>query len=170
MSISMYKASVPVFSQFLCALSSVLDKAATFAEAKKIDPTVLTGMRLAPDMHPLAWQVRSTTNHAVRACALLAGVPQPDLGDNQATVSELKERIAKTVDFIKSLKPEQIDGQEEKEIVLKLGANEHKFTGIAFLLNFCLPNFYFHAATSYDILRHAGVDLGKRDFMGSPPK
>jgi hypothetical protein len=164
----MYKASVPVFSQFLCALSSVLDKAATFAETKKIDPTVLTGMRLAPDMHPLAWQVRSTTNHAVRACAMLAGVRQPDLGDNQATVSELKERIAKTVDFIKSLKPEQIDGQEEKEIVLKFGANEFKFTGLAFLLNFSLPNFYFHAATSYDILRHAGVEIGKRDFMGSP--
>lgn len=170
MSISLYKASVPIFSQFLCALSGVLDKAATFAETKKIDPTVLTGMRLAPDMHPLAWQVRSTTNHAVRACAMLAGVPQPDLGDNQTTISELKERIAKTVDFIKSLKPEQIDGQEEKEIVLKFGANEFKFTGLAFLLNFSLPNFYFHASTSYDILRHAGVELGKRDFMGSPPK
>jgi hypothetical protein len=170
MSISLYKASVPVFSQFLVALSGVLDKAAAFAEAKKVDPTVLTGMRLAPDMHPLAWQVRTTTNHAARACAMLAGVPLPEPGDGQATVPELKERIARTVDFVNSLKPGQIDGQEEKEIVLKLGANEFKFTGLAFLLNFSLPNFYFHAATAYDILRHAGVELGKRDFLGSPPK
>ncbi len=170
MSISMYKASVPVFVQFLCALSSVLDKGAAFAEAKKFDATVLTGMRLAPDMHPFAWQVRSTTNHAVRACAMIAGVAAPDLGDNQTTVSELKERIAAAVAFVKSIKAEQLDGQEEKEIVLKLGANEFKFTGLSFLLNFCLPNFYFHAATAYDILRHAGVDIGKRDFMGTPAR
>ena len=168
MSISMYKASVPIFVQFLSALSGILDKAAAYSETKKCDATVLTGMRLAPDMHPLAWQVRSTTNHAVRACSLIAGVTAPELGDNQSTVSELKERIATTIDFVKSIKPEQMDGQEDKEIVLKFGANEFKFTGLTFLLNFCLPNFYFHAATSYDILRHAGVDLGKRDFMGTP--
>jgi len=170
MSISMYKASVPVFTQFLCALSAVLDKAATFAETKKIDATVLTAMRLAPDMHPLAWQIRSATNHAARACAMLAGVALPELGDNQATISDLKERIAKTVDFVKNIKAEQLDGQEDRDIVLKFGANEFNFTGLSFLLNFSLPNFYFHAATSYDILRHAGVDIGKRDFMGTPPK
>lgn len=170
MTISMYRASVPVFIQFLCALSGVLDKASTFAESKKIDATVLTGMRLAPDMHPFAWQVRSTTNHAARACAMIAGVPTPDLGDNQATVCDLKERIAKTVEFIRSIKPEQLDGQEDKEIALKFGANEFKFTGLSFLLNFCLPNFYFHASTAYDILRHAGLDIGKRDFMGLPAK
>ncbi|HEY5048074.1 MAG TPA: DUF1993 domain-containing protein [Rhizomicrobium sp.] len=166
----MYKASVPVFTQFLCALSAVLDKAATFAETKKIDATVLTAMRLAPDMHPLAWQIRSATNHAARACAMLAGVALPELGDNQATISDLKERIAKTVDFVKNIKAEQLDGQEDRDIVLKFGANEFNFTGLSFLLNFSLPNFYFHAATSYDILRHAGVDIGKRDFMGTPPK
>jgi hypothetical protein len=170
MSISMYKASVPIFTQFLSALTGVLDKADRFADAKKIDCTVLTGLRLAPDMHPLAWQVRSTTNHAVRACAMISGVAAPDLGDNQTTIGDLKERIAKTIDFIKTIKPEQMDGQEDKEITLKFGANEFKFTGLSFLLNFCLPNFYFHAATSYDILRHAGVEIGKRDFMGSPPK
>ena len=167
MSISMYKASVPVFLQFPCALSAVLDKGAAFAETKKIDPTVLTGMRLAPDMHPLAWQVRSTTNHAVRAGALIAGVPSPELGDNQTTISELKERIAKAVHFLKAIEPQQLDGQEDREIVLKVSGNELKFTGLSFLLHFCLPNFYFHAATAYDILRHAGVDIGKRDFMGS---
>lgn len=170
MSISMYKASAPVFIQFLCALSGVLDKAAAFAEAKKVDATVLTSMRLAPDMHPLAWQVRSTTNHAVRACALIAGIAVPDLGDNQGTVSELKERIAKTVDFIRSIRPEQLDGQEDREVKLTVGGNELKLDGLTFLLNFCLPNFYFHAATAYDILRHAGVDIGKRDFMGGLPR
>jgi uncharacterized protein len=168
MTISMYKASVPIFVQFLSALSGVLDKAAAFSESRKCDATVLTAMRLAPDMHPLAWQVRSTTNHAVRACAMISGATAPDLGDNQSTVSELKERIATTIDFVKSIKPEQMDGQEDKEIVLKFGTNEFKFTGLSFLLNFCLPNFYFHAATSYDILRHAGVEIGKRDFMGTP--
>jgi hypothetical protein len=170
MTISMYRASVPVFVQFLSALSAVLDKADLFADSKKIDATVLTGMRLAPDMHPLAWQVRSTTNHALRACALISGVAAPDLGDSQTTICQLKERIAATIDFAKSIKPEQMDGQEDKEIVLKFGTNEFKFDGLSFLLNFCLPNFFFHGATSYDILRHAGVDLGKRDFMGSPPR
>ena len=170
MSISMYKASVPVFTQFLCALSAVLDKADLFADAKKIDASVLTGMRLAPDMHPFAWQVRSTTNHAVRACAMIAGIPAPDLGDNQTSICDLKERIAKSVDFIRGIRPEQLDGQEDREIVLKIGGNELKFTGLPFLISFCLPNFFFHAATAYDILRHAGVDLGKRDFMGSLPK
>ena len=168
MSISMYKASVPVFEQFLCALTAVLDKADLFADKKKIDATVLTGMRLAPDMHPLAWQIRSATNHAVRACAMISGVAAPDLGDGQATICDLKERIAKTVAFLKTIKPEQLDDQEAREIVLKLGTNELKFTGLSFLLNFCLPNFYFHATTAYDILRHAGVEIGKRDFMGTP--
>lgn len=162
----MYKASAPFFIQFLCALSGILDKADAFAVSKKIDATVLTGMRLAPDMHPLAWQVRSATNHAARACAMIAGVPMPDLGDNQTTVCDLQERIAKTVEFVRSIKPEQLDGQEDEEIVLKFGANEFKFTGLSFLLSFCLPNFYFHATTAYDILRHAGMDIGKRDFMG----
>ena len=170
MPISMYKASVPLFSQYLCALSGVLDKGAAFAESKKIDVSVLTGMRLAADMHPFAWQVRSATNHAARACAMIAGVPMPDLGDNQTSASELKERISTTVGFIKSIKPEQLDGQEDKEIVLKLGSSELKFSGLSFLLNFCLPNFYFHTTTAYDILRHAGVDIGKRDFMGSPAR
>jgi hypothetical protein len=164
----MYKASAPIFVQFLSALSGILDKAAAFSESKKCDATVLTAMRLAPDMHPLAWQIRSTTNHAVRACAMISGITAPDLGDNQVTISDLKTRIATAIDFVKSIKPEQMDGQEDKEIVLKFGANEFKFTGLSFLLNFCLPNFYFHAATSYDILRHAGVEIGKRDFMGTP--
>lgn len=168
MSITLYKASVPIFIQFLNALSAVLDKGAAFAEARKIDPAVLTGLRVYPDMHPLAWQVRSTTNHAARACAQLAGVDQPDFGDTQTTIPELKDRIAKTVAFLTTIKPEQMNGKEDKEIVLKFGPREFKFTGLSFLLNFSLPNFYFHASTSYDILRHCGVEVGKRDFMGTP--
>lgn len=170
MSISLYKASAPLFIQFLTALTAILDKADMFADSKKIDCTVLTGLRLAPDMHPLAWQVRSATNHAARCCALIAGIPQPDLGENQASVSDLKERIAKTIAFLRSVKPEQMDGREDAEIVLKLGSNEMKFTGLVFLLNFCIPNFFFHVTTAYDILRHAGLEVGKRDFMGSLPK
>ncbi|MGB8366402.1 MAG: DUF1993 family protein [Rhizomicrobium sp.] len=168
MSISLYNASVPIFIQFLNALSSVLDKGAAFAEARKIDPEVLTGLRIYPDMHPLAWQVRSTTTHAVRACALIAGVEQPEFGDAQTTIPELKDRIAKAVDFLKTIKPDQMNGKEDKEIVLKFGPRELNFTGLSFLLNLSLPNFYFHATTSYDILRHCGVDIGKRDFMGTP--
>jgi len=168
MTISLYKASVPIFVQFLNALSSVLDKSAAFAEARKIDPAVLTAQRIYPDMYPLAWQVRSTTTHAVRACALIAGIRQPELGDGQATIPELKDRIVKAVDFLKTIKPEQMNGKEDKEVVLNLGSREFKFTGLSFLLNFCLPNFYFHAATSYDILRQCGVEIGKRDFMGTP--
>lgn len=168
MSITLYKASIPIFIQFLNALSAVLDKGTAFAEARKIDPAVLTGLRVYPDMHPLAWQVRSTTTHAARAAAQLAGVEQPDFGDSQTTIPELKDRIAKTIDFLKTIKPDQINGKEDKEIVLKFGTREVKFTGLLFLLNFALPNFYFHATTSYDILRHIGVEIGKRDFMGTP--
>ena len=168
MSITLYKASVPIFIQFLNGLSGVLDKGAAFAEVRKIDPAVVAGLRVYPDMHPLSWQVRSVTNHAVRACALLAGVTQPDLGDTDTTIPELKARIAKAIDFIKTIKPDQINGQEDKEIVLNFGPREFRFTGLSFLLNFCLPNFYFHAATSYDLLRQIGVDVGKRDFMGTP--
>lgn len=168
MSISLYKASVPIFIQFLNSLSGVLDKGAAFAEARKIDPAVLTGLRVYPDMQPLAWQVRSTTTHAVRACALIAGVPQPDFGDTQTTIPELKDRIAKAIDFLKTVKPDQMNGNEDKEIVLNFGTREFKFTGLSFLLNFSLPNFYFHATTAYDILRQCGVEIGKRDFMGTP--
>jgi uncharacterized protein len=168
MSISLYKASVPIFIQFLNSLSGVLDKGAAFAEAKKIDPAVLTGLRVYPDMQPLAWQVRQVTTHAARVCAQIAGVEQPDFGDTQTTIPELKDRIAKAVDFLKTIKPEQMNGKEDKEIVLKFGPRELKFTGLSFLLNFSLPNFYFHTTTAYNILRHCGVEIGKRDFLGTP--
>ena len=169
MTISMYKASVPIFVQFLTSLSALLDKAAGFAEAKKIDPSVLLNMRLAPDMFPLVRQVRAATDHAVNACGRLAGAQLPSFSNAEVTIPELKERVAKTVDFLKSLKPGQIDGTEDKEIKFTTPAGAvREFTGQSLLLNNSLPNFYFHCTTAYDILRHCGVELGKRDFMGTP--
>jgi len=169
MTVSMYQASAPIFVQFLTSLSAVLDKAAAHAEAKKIDPAVLLNTRLYPDMFPLARQVREATNHAASACGHVAGVDLPTFTNAEASISELKERIAKTIDFIKSLTPAQIDGTEDKEITFKFPSGaERKFTGQALLLNFCLPNFYFHHTTAYDILRNCGVEVGKRDFMGTP--
>ena len=169
MTISMYKTSAPIFVQFLTSLSAVLDKAAAHAEAKKIDPAVMLNMRLYPDMHPLIRQVREATNHAASACGRVAGAELPIFANTEASIPELKDRIAKTIDFIKGLKPAQIDGTEDKEITIKFpSGNERKFTGQVLLLNFNLPNFYFHYTTAYDILRNCGVELAKRDFMGTP--
>jgi hypothetical protein len=165
--ISMFKVSAPIFVQFLMSLSAVLDKAAAHAEAKKIEQSVLLNMRLYPDMHQLVRQVRAATDHAMSACGRLAGVELPTFANKEESISELKERIAKAVEFIKSIKPAQIDGSEDKEIKIKFSSGERKFVGQSFLLNFCLPNFYFHATTAYDILRHCGVEVGKRDFMGT---
>lgn len=168
MTISMYKASVPIFLQFLTSLSAVLDKAAAHAEVKKIDPMVLLNTRLYPDMFPLVRQVRAATDHALSACGRLADRELPTFSNTESSFAELKDRIAKTIDFIRAIEPADIDGTEDKEVVFKLPSGERKFTGQSLLLNFCLPNFYFHAATAYDILRHCGVELGKRDFMGTP--
>jgi uncharacterized protein len=168
MTISMYKASTPIFVQFLTSLSAVLDKAAAHAEAKKIDPAVPLNARLYPDMFPLVRQVREATNHAASACGRVAGTELPTFTNTEASIPELKVRIAKTIEFINGLKPAQIDGTEDKESTIKFPSGERKFTGQVLLLNFCLPNFYFHYTTAYDILRNCGVELAKRDFMGTP--
>ena len=169
MTVSMYKASAPIFVQFLASLSAVLDKAAAHAEAKNIDPAVLLNMRLYPDMYPLARQVREATTHAARACGHIAGAELPMFTNTEASIPALKERIARTIDFIKGLQPAQIDGTEDKEITIKFPSGaERKFTGQALLLNFSMPNFYFHYTTAYDILRNCGVELAKRDFIGTP--
>jgi hypothetical protein len=168
MAISMYKASAPIFVQYLTALSAVLDKAAAHAEAKKIDPAFLLNMRLYPDMFPLVRQVRAATDHAMTACGRLAGVEGPTFANDEASFAALKDRIAKACEFIKTLRPAQIDGTEDKDITIKFPSGERKFTGQNLLLNFCLPNFYFHATTAYNILRHCGIEVGKRDFMGTP--
>jgi hypothetical protein len=153
----------------MTGLSGVLDKAIAYAEARKLDQAVLCGTRLYPDMFPFAVQIGQVTTHATRACAMLAGVEQPQLGQTETSLAALKERVAKAIAFCQSIKPEQLDGTEDKEIVLKFGTFEMKFSGQAFLLNFSLPNFYFHNTTAYNILRELGVEIGKRDFMGRPP-
>lgn len=167
MSLSMYKASVPVYTQFLTALSNILKKAAVHAEAKKIDPSVLVNARLSPDMFALARQIQIATDHAKGSLARLAGLEVPSFPDTESTFDELQARIAKTLDYVKTFKPEQIDGTEEREIVLTFGTQKFPFNGQTYLIQFALPNFYFHISTAYGILRHNGVEIGKRDFMGA---
>jgi uncharacterized protein len=169
MAISMYKISVPIFVQFLTSLSAVLDKAAAHCEAKKIEPSALLSMRLFPDMFPLLRQVRAATDHAVNATARLAGVEPLAFANNETSIPELKERLAKAIEFIKNFKPAQIDGSEDKQIKITFPSGAtREFTGESLLLNNSLPNFYFHCTTAYDLLRHGGVEMGKRDFMGTP--
>ena len=168
MNISMYQASAPRFVNTLNNLSAILDKAQAHAEAKKIDPNVFTSSRLYPDMLPLTSQVRIACDNAKGAVARLAGVEVPKHEDTEQSFAELKARIAKTIAFVKSIQPAQIDGSEDREIVLKLGGTEVKFKGMQYLLGFALPNFYFHVVTAYDILRHGGVEIGKRDYIGNP--
>jgi hypothetical protein len=167
MSLSMYQASVPVFQRTLKALDAILDKAVAYAAERKIDPAVLIAARLAPDMLPLASQVQLSSDHAKGCPARLAGVPVPSFEDTEKTFPELKARIQKTLDFIGSLKAEQIDGSEGRDITLKTRTRELNFKGQDYLLFFAYPNFYFHVATAYDILRHNGVPVGKLDFLGA---
>jgi hypothetical protein len=168
MNISMYQASAPRFLNSLRNLSAILDKAMAYAEAKKIDPAALTTARLYPDMFPLTRQVQTACDNAKGAVARLAGVEVPRHEDTEQTFEELKARIAKTIAFIETVTPSQIDGSEDKEISLKLGPREVQWKGMQYLLGFALPNFYFHVTTAYDILRHNGVELGKRDYIGNP--
>ena len=164
----MYQASAPRFANMLGNLSAILDKAQAHCEARKIDPLVLTGDRLYPDMFPLSRQVQIACDTAKGAVARLAGVDIPRHDDLERSFEELKARIAKTVDFVQSVKRERIDGAEEKEIVLQMRSGERRYTGLQYLLGHALPNFYFHLTTAYNILRHNGVDLGKRDYLGNP--
>lgn len=165
MSLSMYQASVPAFQKHLHALDGILDKALAYAAAKKVDPGVLLSSRLYPDMFELTRQVQASTDFAKAASARLAGVAVPAMPDTETTIPELKERIAKTLALLESIKPEQMNGSEDKVFTIKVGPNDMTFKGSDYLLHFALPNFYFHCATAYAILRHNGLDIGKRDFM-----
>ncbi len=168
MNISKYQASTPRFSQMLRNLAAIVDKAQAHVEAKKLELSALTSCSLFPDMFPFTRQVQIACDQAKGAVARLAGVEIPKHEDTEQTFAELKARIAKTLEFIESVKPAQIDGSEAKEIVLKLRTQELKFSGQQYLLGFVYPNFYFHLTTAYNILRHNGVELGKRDFVGNP--
>jgi hypothetical protein len=162
----MYALSAPVFVRMLRNLESVLDKGAAHAAARKIDPAVLVGARLFPDMFPLATQVRVASDFAKGAVARLTGNEPPKYEDNEATFEELKARIAKTVAYVESFKPEQFEGAEARTVTMKMRGEDKTFDGVIYLSNIVLPNFYFHVTTAYDILRHNGVELGKRDFIG----
>jgi hypothetical protein len=166
MPISMYQASVPAFLQMLNSLAAILDKAEAFAAERKIDPAVLLGYRLAPDMFALARQVQIATDHAKGCCARLAGVEVPKYPDDETTFADLRARIARTIDFVQSFEPGDIDGSEERELTITAGSRELRFKGQQYLVNFALPNFYFHLTTAYAILRHCGLPIGKRDYMG----
>ena len=166
MAISMYQASVPAFLQMLNSLSAILDKAEAFAAEKKIDPAVLLGWRLAPDMFALARQVQIATDLAKGCCARLAGAEIPQYADDETTFADLKARIARTIDFVQAFRPGEIDGSEDREISLTAGSRELRFNGQQYLASFVLPNFYFHVTTTYVILRHCGLPIGKRDFLG----
>jgi len=168
MTVSMYKVSVPIFVQFLTAQSACIDKAVAHCDAKQLDQSFLFNMRFFPDMYPYSRQVQQASTHAARCCSALAGTEMPNMENTEKSFAELKARLDRAIGYCKTFKPAQIDGTEDKEITLKLGANERKFTGQALLLNFILPNFYFHCTTAYDLLRHCGIELGKRDFMGTP--
>lgn len=167
MAISMYRASIPVFVQYLTALSAILTKAGEYCAAKKIEPSVLAGTRLVPDMFALARQVQIATDHAKGATARLSGTEVPSFADTETTLDELQARIAKTLDFIQSVKPEAFEGSDDKDITLKAGPQVLNFKGEAYLTTFALPNFFFHLTTAYAILRESGVEIGKRDFLGA---
>jgi len=168
MTISMYAASVPVCIRALRSLSGILDKGAAHAEAGKIDPSVLINSRLYPDMYSFARQVQIATDVAKGCAARLAGQQPPGYEDKETTFAELKARVEKTIAFLKSFDPAQIDGSEERVIELKVGGEPMKFRGLEYLQKFVLPNVYFHTTIAYGILRHNGVAVGKADYLGSP--
>jgi len=167
MKISMHQATAPRFAHALRNLSAILDKAQAHAEAKKLDPAVLGSLRLIADMLPLARQVQIACDTAKGALARLAGVEIPKHEDTEQTVAELKARIAKTLEFIQSVPAAKLDGSEEREVVLKMRGQDVKLAGLQYLFGHAYPNFYFHVTTAYNILRANGVDIGKRDFIGS---
>ena len=166
----MHSFSVDLLTNILGNLSWLLDRAERNAASRKIEPAVFLNARLAPDMLPFTRQVQIAADIAKNAVARLAGQEPPRFEDNEATIDELKARIAKTLAYIKTLDPKAIDNGTAREITFPLGpVNKGQMKGDDYLTHFMLPNFYFHSATAYDILRHCGVDVGKQDFLGAIP-
>lgn len=165
----MYESSVGVFSPYLGNLSDILDLAADHAEARRIDPKVLLRSRLYPNMYDLARQVSEANRHAVLACALLSGAEPSVLADQEPDFPELKARIATAIAFMQGLKPAEINDSAEKDVIFTFrNGSTRTFTGKSLLLTFSVPQFFFHVTTAYDILRHNGVDLVKKNFLGPP--
>ncbi len=167
MAIALHQISVPVFVRHLNGLAGCMKKAQALYGEKKYDETTLLAYRLFPDMFSFAKQVQAATDHARTCTALLAGVEAPKFEDTEKSLADLIARVEKSVAFLNSVKPEQLDGAEDKQVSIKMRDRELSFKGLDLLLNRSLPNFYFHATTAYDILRHNGVEIGKRDFMGA---
>jgi hypothetical protein len=166
----MYTVSIPIFIRHLSGLNTVLDKAAAWAAARKVNEADFLNMRLSPDMFNLARQVRAATDHAANAAARLARKELLKLANDETTIAQLKDRIGKTIEYLKGVRPSEIDGTEDKDITITLANGQtRQFTGQSLLLGNSLPNFWFHTTTAYDIVRQCGVELGKRDFMGTPP-
>ena len=164
---SFYDATVPAYLQILNSLSGLLTKAEAHCEAKKIQPDVLLASRLYPDMLPLSKQIQLTGDFAVRGCARVTHSEVPATPDTEKTFAELKARLAKTIDYVKAFTPAQFEGADLKDVTFPVGANNSlTLKGQEFLSRFAFPNFYFHAATTHGILRHNGVEIGKRDFLG----
>jgi uncharacterized protein len=165
MTISMHALAVETFVPMLRALSNVLDKAAHYASAKKFDSAVLVNARLAPDMFPLSRQVQIACDHAKSAAARLTGQEPPRFADEEQTLDELKARIARTLDYVESIRPAAYQGAEDRDIKIALPNRLLEMKGFPFLRDWALPHFYFHLVTAYDILRHNGVEIGKRDYL-----
>jgi len=164
---SFYDAVVPAYLQMLNSLSGLLTKAEAHCQAKKIDPDLLLGARLYPDMLPLTKQIQLVSDHASRGCARLTHSEVQSRPDTEKTFDELKQRLAKTIEYVKSFKPEQFEGADTKDVTFPVGPDRSMtLKGQQFLSAFSFPNFYFHAVTAHGILRHNGVEIGKRDFLG----
>ena len=168
MKISMHALSIDIFTQVLGNLSGILEKGAAHATARKFDSTVLVVSRLAPDMLPLSKQIQIACDIAKNSAARLAGVEPPRFEDNEKTIEELRARIAKTVEYLKSIPAGALEGSEERDIKVPAGERTLEFKGLAFVQRWAIPNVFFHVTTAYNILRHNGVDIGKRDFLGNP--
>ncbi|HET9391051.1 MAG TPA: DUF1993 domain-containing protein [Steroidobacteraceae bacterium] len=166
MKVSVHALSIEVFSSALSNLSALLEKGSAHALARKFDPGVLVAARLAPDMFPLSRQVQIACDLAKNSAARLAGQEPPRFEDNEKTMEELRARIARTIDYLKSIPAAALDGSEERDIRVPAGERTLEFKGLAFLQRWAIPNVFFHVTTAYNILRHNGVELGKRDFLG----
>lgn len=167
MTISMHSASAPVFGRMLGNLLTWLDKAEAHAAARKFDAANYLGLRLAPDMLPFVRQIQIASDAAKGCMARLAGQEIPKWEDNEASLAELRARVQKTIDYVRGFEPAQIDGSEGREVTVPRRAGEPlKFSGEVFLKHYALPNFFFHVTTAYALLRHAGVELGKADYLG----
>lgn len=171
MSLSLYQSSVPVFERSLAAFLVILDKAEAHAEARKFDPTNYLAIRLAPDMFPFTRQIQAFCDNAKNTSFRLAGAQPPAIADSETTFAELRGRIQTTLDHLKTIDARAVDAGVDRDIVFPLGPNlKMKMQGADYLMHFALPNFYFHLTTAYDILRSAGVEIGKRDFLGAVPR